>query len=551
MSLRLRVLGLFLLVAVVTAAGTGVLTFYQAGRQVSHTVRVGQQQVARIAGALREYGQVHGTWYGVDGQVRRLSKDTGQRIRLTDQSGRVIADSDLLAGRAARPTAGTPSLVDARPTLPSMLGLPDAGTAVRSAEKRLGVYRFGYAYAACLTRAGIPVTVRHADSGAGSFPEYLVGGRDLLVSMCDRSTPETAYDRDIARLDGCVPDGGGARKVTRAVDACLRTRFAQQAAGFAPTSLELYVGARNQEPASLPVLPVLGAAGAVALLAAAVALVLSRRVLRPVRQLTAAAGRVAADGTVAERVPVLGSDELATLARSFNRMADSLDVARDRQRRQIADVAHELRTPLANLRGYLEALADGVIAPTPELFDSLHEEALLQQRLVDDLHELALAEAGALTYHRVRTDVAELVEACAVAHRPAAVAAGVRLTAAMAGPAYATVDPDRLRQVVANLVTNALRATPSGGRVVLAVRVAAGRVAVDVTDTGHGIAADELSRVFDRFWRADSARTRGGSGLGLAVARQLVADHGGTLTATSTPGAGSTFTITLPADQPE
>lgn len=549
MSLRLRVLGLFLLVAVVTAAGTGVLTFYQAGRQVSHTVRVGQQQVVRIADALQEYGQVHGTWYGVDGRVRGLSRETGQRVRLTDQSGRVIADSDLLAGHPARPTAGTPSLVDARPTLPSTLGSPDAEAAAGAATKRLAVYRYWYGYAACLTRAGVTVTVRHAGSGA-SLPAYQVGAPDSLAASCDRSTPPTAYRRDAARLDGCVPAGGGARKVTRAVDTCLRARFAQRAASFAPESLELFVGAQDQEPASLPVLPVLGAAGAVALLAAAVALVLSRRVLRPVRQLTAAAGRVAADGTVTERVPVLGSDELAALARSFNRMADSLDEARDRQRRQIADVAHELRTPLANLRGYLEALADGVIAPTPELFDSLHEEALLQQRLVDDLHELALAEAGAMTYHRVRTDVTELVEACAVAHRPAAVAAGIQLSAAAGGPAYATVDPDRLRQVVANLVTNALRATPAGGRVVLAVRACAGRVVVDVTDTGRGIAADELPHVFDRFWRADGARTRGGSGLGLAVARQLVADHGGTLTATSTPGAGSTFTITLPADQP-
>jgi hypothetical protein len=156
MSLRLGVLGLFLLVAVVTAAGTGVLTFYQAGRQVSHTVRVGQQQVARIAGALQDYGRLHGTWYGVGGQVRRLSRTTGQRVRLADQSGRLIADSDLLAGHAARPTAGPPSLIDARPVLPSMSATPDAAATAGYAAKILTAYRYGCGYVACLTRAGVP-----------------------------------------------------------------------------------------------------------------------------------------------------------------------------------------------------------------------------------------------------------------------------------------------------------------------------------------------------------------------------------------------------------
>jgi two-component system sensor histidine kinase BaeS len=267
---------------------------------------------------------------------------------------------------------------------------------------------------------------------------------------------------------------------------------------------------------------------------------------------------------------VVGADELGQLARSFNTMADSLAESAARQRRQIADVAHELRTPLANLRGYLEALSDGVLTPDPALFSSLHEEALLQQRLVDDLHELALAEAGALSYHRTPTDLRELAAACRQAHAAAADAAGVTLTGpeplggTRTGPEplggtepaagergdTADVDPDRLRQVVGNLLSNAVRATPAGGRVTIRVGRDGDTARIEVDDTGSGIDQADLPYVFDRFWRADPARTRGGSGLGLAVARQIVTDHGGTLTATSSPGAGSTFRVTLPALDP-
>ncbi|MGH3682026.1 MAG: sensor histidine kinase, partial [Natronosporangium sp.] len=253
-------------------------------------------------------------------------------------------------------------------------------------------------------------------------------------------------------------------------------------------------------------------------------------------------------GDLTERVPVVGRDELAGLARSFNRMADSLQRGEERQRRLIADVAHELRTPLANLRGYLEALKDGVVAPDADLFASLHEEAVLQQRIVDDLQDLALAEAGTLIYHRSRVDLGELLEICRAAHQAVAEAADVRLTAAGAAAGYVYVDPDRLRQVLGNLVGNALRATEAGGSVSLTGTRDGDWAVVTVADTGTGIAPEHLSHVFDRLWRADPARgrTTGGSGLGLAIARQIVTDHGGTITVDSVPGAGTTFTIRLP-----
>ena len=272
------------------------------------------------------------------------------------------------------------------------------------------------------------------------------------------------------------------------------------------------------------------------------------------------ASRRLGSGDLANRVPVTGHDEIAGLGHAFNRMADSLADSEERQRRLIADVAHELRTPLANLRGYLEALTDGVLQPNPELFASLHEEAVLQQRIVDDLQDLALAEAGALAYHRTTVDLAELVEVCRTAHGAVADAAGVDLTADTHGPVEVVGDPDRLRQVFGNLLRNAVAATPPGGRVTLSLGRSGDCATIEVTDTGRGVAPEDLPHMFDRFWRADRARTSadrartgadrartGGSGLGLAIARQIVTDHGGTIDVTSAVGVGTTVTIRLTA----
>ncbi|XIE81830.1 sensor histidine kinase [Streptomyces sp. SBR177] len=215
-------------------------------------------------------------------------------------------------------------------------------------------------------------------------------------------------------------------------------------------------------------------------------------------------------------------------------------------------MAHELRTPLANLRGYLEALRDGVLEADPELLDSLHEEVLLQQRIVDDLQDLALAESGALVYHREDLDARDLAEACRTAHSALASAAGVAL-GAVVPPAPVPVhgDPGRLRQALSNLVANAVRHTAAGGTVRIEVAAGpgpGGPARISVRDTGTGIPAADLPHLFDRFWRADTSRgrTTGGSGLGLSIARQIVADHHGTIEVASEPGVGTVFTVTLP-----
>ena len=262
--------------------------------------------------------------------------------------------------------------------------------------------------------------------------------------------------------DPGLPPAGPAEAIPDTTKDCLAQAFSLQVSDVAPVPVRLYLGAPDDPLTTGPLLAAAAGVAGVAILCTAL---LSHRVLRPIGRLTAAAQRLG-QGDLGGRVPVEGNDELAELGRSFNQMADSLQRGEERQRRLVADVAHELRSPLANLRGYLEALKDGVITPDPELFAYLHEEAVLQQRIVDDLQELALAEAGTLAYHRVQVDLAELLETCRTAHLALAESAGITLRV-VAERVLVYADPDRLRQVVGNLITNALHATAAGGNVTL------------------------------------------------------------------------------------
>jgi two-component system sensor histidine kinase BaeS len=207
-----------------------------------------------------------------------------------------------------------------------------------------------------------------------------------------------------------------------------------------------------------------------------------------------------------------------------------------------------MRTPLSNLRGYLEGLSDGVVEPSRDLFLSLHEETMLQSRILDDLQVLALAEAGSLGYETSPADLADLVGVGATLHRAVAAEAGIALTVDVPAPVWIEADPDRMRQVLGNLLTNAIRYTDAGGHVLVRVREEAGQAVLTVRDTGVGIAPEDLPRVFDRFWRADPARQRttGGTGLGMTIAHRIVTDHHGRIEVTSRPGEGTTFTVRLP-----
>lgn len=280
----------------------------------------------------------------------------------------------------------------------------------------------------------------------------------------------------------------------------------------------------------------------------------SRRISRPLRQLDGAARAVAA-GDMQVRVRPGLVREVADLTESFNRMADALALA-DQQRRQMtADVAHELRTPLSVIKGRLEGVQDGVYQADEEQIAGLLGEVALLERLIEDLRLLALADAGQLALYPEPTDVAQLLRDTARSFAPEAAARAVTLQVEPA-PALPELlaDPQRLAQVLGNLVSNALRHTSADGTVKISAQTTElGGIVFAVSDSGSGISAVDLPHIFDRFYRADRARTRtrGGAGLGLAIARRLVEAHGGQIWAASTLGEGTTISFALPAEPPD
>lgn len=276
---------------------------------------------------------------------------------------------------------------------------------------------------------------------------------------------------------------------------------------------------------------------------------LARYITSPLRDLAQAARRLAG-GDLGTRVAEGGNDELADVADAFNRMAAALQSQDEERRRFMADVAHELRTPLSVLQAEIEALQDGVIEPAPERLASLHDEIDLLSRLVQDLRTLSLAESGELALSLSPQDPRDLLER-AVAGAAATAAAQdieVVLEAPAALPA-ALMDSDRMAQVLHNLLSNALRHAPAGSRVAVTASTQGGTLQIAVRDAGPGIPPEALPHVFDRFYRADAARSRaaGGSGLGLAIARQIVLGHGGQISAgNNDPPPGAVFTVRLP-----
>ncbi|MFC0624976.1 sensor histidine kinase [Kribbella deserti] len=287
----------------------------------------------------------------------------------------------------------------------------------------------------------------------------------------------------------------------------------------------------------------------VLLIASLVMVFAGRRLVRPILALTGAAQQMAS-GRRGTRVPVTGMDEVARLGHAFNAMAASIEQHDHQRKAMVSDVAHELRTPLANIKGYLVASEDGVVPLDRALVGSLLEEADLLERLVIDLQDLALADAGKLRLHPERRDLADLAQQVVAAFGVEAEVAEVTLTASVAGPVFAMVDGARIRQAIGNLVSNALRFTPAGGQVTVSVRTSDGRATIEVSDTGVGIAAEHLPRLFDRFYRVDESRSRetGGSGLGLAITKHLIEAHHGRIGVASVPGKGSTFSLELPCE---
>lgn len=288
------------------------------------------------------------------------------------------------------------------------------------------------------------------------------------------------------------------------------------------------------------------------LFGAALAIVLgylfTRQIVAPLDRVTTAARRVA-EGDLTQRVKTSGSGELAELGKSFNQMATTL--SRDQRLRQnmVADIAHELRTPLSILQGNVEAMLDGVLDTNTENLNSLHQETKLLSRLIDDLRTLSLAEAGQLKFYPEAIDMREVSSQVIDGFQTQFATKNLKVSLeATEDMPLAWVDSDRTAQVIRNLVSNAFNYTPEGGSITLRLTPGREGITVSVIDTGTGIPADDLPHVFNRLYRVDRSRTRstGGSGLGLAIVKQLVEDQGGRVWVESQPGQGATFSFLVP-----
>lgn len=290
---------------------------------------------------------------------------------------------------------------------------------------------------------------------------------------------------------------------------------------------------------------------AFAALAAAtfISLFVSRRVVEPLQELTAVSRRLA-HGYYHERTQIQSDDELADLSRSINQLAAALEQTEQRRLALLGDVAHELRTPLATIEGYMEGLIDGVIPPSERTFALVQHEAVRLKRLIEELALLSRAEAGELDIKPRPHDVCATIEQVGAQFQPLFAAQQTELRLISAGdlpPVYA--DPDRLEQTLINLLSNALRYTGSGGAVTLAAHTLDDSLQISVRDTGVGIAPEHLLNIFERFYRVDKSRNRqsGGTGIGLTISRHLIYAQGGEIWAESDgPGTGATFYITLP-----
>ncbi|MEU9883596.1 HAMP domain-containing sensor histidine kinase [Streptomyces phaeochromogenes] len=576
-SLLVRLLATSVLIAVCAIAATAWLTV----RTTTGAIRQEQGRIltddTHLYDTLVGRAATHRDWSQVDRLIGELASRTGRRIVLTTRDRRTIADSDPKAPRPDRVSAVVDPLhvapagsADADHIDPRVIG-PYRLTADGRAKLRAAADRLQ----ACLQRSGASATRIDRPSGR---PVIRIGNDDAAIrykitGVCPTAELDTpteperkALDRLNALVAKCLRDrhesavgvGLDFLAVTPVVQDCVDTaRRVQLTPYVAPPAL-LFIG-DAQVPAvasvGLDLSPantarIAGVTGLVLVLTVSSTVLVGRRLVRPLRALTTAAR---GPGDRHARVPVTTNDEIGRLAAAFNDLSARRERAEEQRRAMVSDIAHELRSPLNNIRVWLEAAEDGVAEPDGDFTTSLLEEALQLQHLIDDLQDLAAADAGVLRLHREDVFVRDLLHQVATAHRAAADSAGVTLVVRTEGDPKLYADPVRIRQMIGNLVSNAVRHTAVRGSVEVSAVCVDTEVRIEVRDTGQGIEPEELPYVFDRFWRAEKSRSRstGGSGLGLAIVRQLTHAHDGTIAVRSTPGAGTVFGVTLPVVRAE
>lgn len=542
---RFRVFLLVVLVAVLTAGVVAGLVAWRVDQAAQATVETQRFTGDEIGAKLESFAGKRASWSQVDDKVAELHDETGERILLTNLSGDVIVDSAETKGESPPPSTQQPTLLRPRLTPQDVMELeytptPEAMSEIDDAVKELAEFRGQMRLVLCKEAFKDEEIEVESDADDGELDSPVTD-----IPECEGSEKVSASEEreDREAFDACADEESYDDRKT-----CLFYVMQQRALDVSPEPLLLHLGTEEPFTITYPAtqLTILGLA--VLIVVVLVSALLARRVIRPIDSLITAS-RALSSGNLKTKVSIRGRDELTELGNTFNQMVESLDRA-ERQRRQlIADSAHELRTPLSNIHGYLEAIADGIVPASPEHIDSLREESTLLARIIDDLRLLALSDAGQLPCERIPQDAAELLRGCQAAHQAAANGGQVNLTLDVPDTESLPidVDPNRMRQAIGNLVTNALHATPADGTVALRAFASGDEVVLMVADTGGGIAPDHLSRVFDRFWRADSSRSRdtGGSGLGLAITRELVGANGGDITVRN-GSRGAIFTITLP-----
>lgn len=566
---------------------------------------------AQIYDALLGYAASHPSWTEVGRSLSQLAEKTGRDITLTTESGRVLASSTgskrLPAGAKAASVVN-PLAVSAFPgrAAPSGGVDPRAVGPYRLTEAEQRTIRTTVERAAsCLTRRGYAVSLDTLPNGRTTLAVVNQHTAQTPALVLPSSATQTPTGKAVTAppanegpprkaVTGCVvllpprivqTEIKANLALVELANACLARR-GEALLGGDLTSTPLFDGTVSKEPlfstpcvdtarrellakyvappallyvtGSTPAAPRDGlsadakyrigfAALLIMVLTVGVCAIAASRLVRPLQALTTAAQRIGRGDRTA-RVVTRDGGQIGELAGAFNRMSEELDAAEARRKQMVSDIAHELRTPLGNIRGWLEATQDGVVTFDAPLAKSLLDESMLLQRVIEDLQELALADAGELVFHPEPMEMSALLQQVAAAHRAGAESAEIELTVSCPAPIQLTADVARLRQALGNLVSNAIRYTPPGGLVGLRAERTGNEVTIEASDTGIGIRADELPHVFDRFWRAEQSRSRlsGGSGLGLAITRHLVEAHGGTITVRSDVNGGTVFTIRLP-----
>ncbi|WP_189929816.1 sensor histidine kinase [Streptomyces sulfonofaciens] len=578
------------LIAACSVAGTAWL----AVQTTASALREEQGQVlSEDTDTLRRlsgYAATHADWDGVADELHALAARTGRRIALTTADRRPVADS--AAGNAPLPPRAAATIDPLHTDTYTEPGAQLTGIDPRAvgpyrltAEERERVRDLAVIRRTCAAKHGVATRITQTPSGRSVLIGADGSTTPQIPDQCadgKLNAPVPTEKQAMAKLIGlandCLGRGRSDRSVLVAVDfgrqlfdahAFVKASQDPSAAGerkardcvdsarrkqldpyVAPTA-ELFLGSADtaQPPFDMSAAnkaKIVAVAALVLALTVAVTVVVGLRLVRPLRALTRAAQQMPERQP---RVPVGTRDETGILAAAFNDLTERRERIEAQRKAMVSDIAHELRTPLTNIRGWLEVARDGIVEPDPALLASLHDEAVVLQRVIDDLQDLAAADAGTLRLHREPVRADELLEQVAAAHRVAAEAAGVRMGTTVGADTWVDADPVRMRQALGNLVSNAIRHTPAGGALALTARPDGDEVVFEVADTGSGIAPEDLPHVFDRFWRAEKSRSRrtGGSGLGLAIVRQLVTAHGGTVTAESEPGAGSAFRLRLPS----